>query len=597
MALTPNSITRIFQGAKSVNFNPVIQVIDHTKLKVGTQLIISDGTFFTQALFSNQNFTKENLTNLKFEIIKLTEYQLGNTEENLFLMIIGYEKMYNPNQMIGNPSKIEFRNENPPQIKNIQYKLREPLDRKDFSEKKNPADRNDLNSTAKKIRIENDELYAPIGALSITSSDWTIKVRVTSKTQMKVWKNAKSEGKLFNCILLDSNSDEIQCSFFNSIADKFYDIIQVGNIYTISGGNVKNSNRRFSTIDNDIEINIEMNTLINQVADDGSILKVKYNFVPLDHLPKIGINQFVDVCGIVLEIDQISRITSKKGEELIKRILVITDHTECSIEVTLWGNTAQLAELDSLDLETKPVVAFKCLKTKDFNKLSLSSDRNGTTIDFNLQDHPNVKFLNDWKRRATKIYPSTPLSERKRKDIKLKTALEIKSEWQNPLILEKTEEFRIIGFLGKITLEDGNKQIWYEGCASSTCKKKVTRNSERIYNCETCGKNFEQCVYRYSTSLSINDCSGFIYITAFDEAMNEILGVTANYLYEMFCISPESAENLVSSSFGLTVNAIVKAVAADNREGYKLNIKRLEPAEPNDLTKIFMSEITTLLRR
>ena len=38
------------------------------------------------------------------------------------------------------------------------------------------------------------DLYMPIGALSYTSTDWTIKVRVTRKGKLTKWNNSKSSG-------------------------------------------------------------------------------------------------------------------------------------------------------------------------------------------------------------------------------------------------------------------------------------------------------------------------------------------------------------------------------------------------------------------
>ena len=95
------------------------------------------------------------------------------------------------------------------------------------------------------------------------------------------------------------------------------------------------ANKKFSLVDYDIEINFDVNSLIQESADNGKISRIKFNFVPLDHLPKLQLHQSVDICGIVLDIDQPLRITSKKGEELIKRNMLITDHTDYSIEVTL----------------------------------------------------------------------------------------------------------------------------------------------------------------------------------------------------------------------------------------------------------------------
>ena len=42
------------------------------------------------------------------------------------------------------------------------------------------------------------EMYMPIKALNQFSNDWVIKARVVKKGELRNWKNAKGEGKLFN---------------------------------------------------------------------------------------------------------------------------------------------------------------------------------------------------------------------------------------------------------------------------------------------------------------------------------------------------------------------------------------------------------------
>ena len=55
---------------------------------------------------------------------------------------------------------------------------------------------------------------------------WTIKARVTSKTDIRHWSNARGEGKLFSMDLIDESA-EIRCTGFKEQCDKFYDLLEV----------------------------------------------------------------------------------------------------------------------------------------------------------------------------------------------------------------------------------------------------------------------------------------------------------------------------------------------------------------------------------
>lgn len=71
-----------------------------------------------------------------------------------------------------------------------------------------------------------DGLTHPISSLSPYQNKWVIKVRVTSKTAIRSWNNAKGEGKLFSMDLMDE-SGEIRATAFKEQCDKYYDLIQV----------------------------------------------------------------------------------------------------------------------------------------------------------------------------------------------------------------------------------------------------------------------------------------------------------------------------------------------------------------------------------
>lgn len=74
------------------------------------------------------------------------------------------------------------------------------------------------------------KIISPISSLTPYHNKWTIKARVTSKSEIRTWSNSRGEGKLFNFDLMDE-SGEIRCTGFKDLVDKFYNYVEVGNLY------------------------------------------------------------------------------------------------------------------------------------------------------------------------------------------------------------------------------------------------------------------------------------------------------------------------------------------------------------------------------
>lgn len=79
----------------------------------------------------------------------------------------------------------------------------------------------------------------PINSLNAYQNRWTIKARVSQRSDMRRYSNARGEGKFFTVDLLDAQGGEIRAISFNDIADKFDNILQMGNVVTISKASLK----------------------------------------------------------------------------------------------------------------------------------------------------------------------------------------------------------------------------------------------------------------------------------------------------------------------------------------------------------------------
>lgn len=169
---------------------------------------------------------------------------------------------------------------------------------------------------------------------------WTIKARVTSKTQIRSWSNARGQGTLFSIDLLDAQGGEIRATFFKEACDKFFSILEEGKVYTFSGGTLKIvQNRQYSSIKNQYELTFNPNAVIVAVNDANEIKQQNFNFVKINTLSNVEVGATVDIIGVVRGASEMSEIVSQKqgGKTLQKRELTIVDDSMSEVRVTLWG--------------------------------------------------------------------------------------------------------------------------------------------------------------------------------------------------------------------------------------------------------------------
>lgn len=69
----------------------------------------------------------------------------------------------------------------------------------------------------------------PIESLSPYQNKWTIKARVTQRSEIKHWSNQKGEGKLFSVTLMDETG-EIRATGFNNVVDDLYEKLAEGKV-------------------------------------------------------------------------------------------------------------------------------------------------------------------------------------------------------------------------------------------------------------------------------------------------------------------------------------------------------------------------------
>ena len=362
----------------------------------------------------------------------------------------------------------------------------------------------------------------PIEALSPYAHKWTIKARVSSKSDIKTWHKASGEGKLFSVNLLDE-SGEIKATAFNDQCDQFYDMLQEGSVYYISTPcRVNLAKKQFSNLPNDYELAFEHNTVIEKAEDQSSVPQLRFNFCNIADLQEVEKDATVDIVGILKDVAEVSSITSKTTQKPYdKRDLTLVDDSSYSVRVTIWGKTAT-----NFEVKPESVVAFKGVRVSDFDGRSLSLLSSGTmTVD---PDIPEAHRLKGWYDAAghsgnfAKHSNMSTMGNATGRQDQLKTIAEVRDQG---LGTEDVAYFTLKATVVFIKREN----FCYPACSSAECNKKVTDMGDGTWRCEKCDVSHPRPQYRYILQVSVQDHTGQLWLSCFDDVGKTIMnGKTAD---------------------------------------------------------------------
>lgn len=385
-------------------------------------------------------------------------------------------------------------------------------------------------------RNEAPPRITPIAGLNPYQGRWTIKARVTTKGDLRRYNNAKGEGTVFSFDVIDADGGQIRVTCFKTVADQFYDQIEPGRVYMISKGTVKPVQRTYNHLPNEYEITLDNYSTIQPCfEDDKSIPHQQFHFCSISDIEGKDKDSIVDVIGIIYSISPCSTIMRKNGIETQKRPIHMKDISGRSIELTLWGNFANVEGRtlqDMCDSGVFPVIAVKSGRVNEFNGKSITTL--STSQLFIEPDFPEAHKLKDWFNKEGKNIPvvsiSRDTSSLARMEVR-KTIAQIKDER-----LGTSGKPDWITVCATVTFMKGDS-FCYTACPNKIgerqCNKKVTNNGDGTWRCEKCEQTVDECDYRYILQLQINDHTGLTWVTAFQESGEDIMGVPAKELYFM----------------------------------------------------------------
>eukprot|EP00581_Thalassiosira_minuscula_P004331 CAMPEP_0183747146 /NCGR_PEP_ID=MMETSP0737-20130205/67112_1 /TAXON_ID=385413 /ORGANISM="Thalassiosira miniscula, Strain CCMP1093" /LENGTH=555 /DNA_ID=CAMNT_0025982855 /DNA_START=538 /DNA_END=2205 /DNA_ORIENTATION=+ len=378
----------------------------------------------------------------------------------------------------------------------------------------------------------------PISGLNMYSNRWVIRAKITNKSQIRTWSNAKGEGSLFSCELLDSSGTDVKCTFFKEAVDKFYPMLEEGRVYTFSGGRLKVANMQYNTCKSQFEITFDQNSDIQLEEGGGDDIQASYEFIKISTLESVDPQSYVDILAVVKHVSEPQTILSKKsGKELLKCELTVEDDSGAEVRMTMWGNTAQTAQQQ---FANSPVVAFKRARVSDYGGRTLS----GQNFSINPKI-PQAESLKQWwsingNKGASRSLSSTMGGSRGPEPFdQRKNVSSIKAEQ-----LGYNDRPDYLSFKATITFlkkeKQGDEGAWYTACANSgdPCKNmyKATQTSDGLWHCDKCQQTHDTCVRRFIFSGTVADDTCTSWVSVFNEQAESLFGggeeIKADKLYD-----------------------------------------------------------------
>ncbi|XP_028322869.1 replication protein A 70 kDa DNA-binding subunit-like isoform X2 [Gouania willdenowi] len=426
----------------------------------------------------------------------------------------------------------------------------------------------------------------PIAHLNPYQSKWTIRARVTNKSNIRTWSNSRGDGKLFSFEIVDE-SGEIRISAFNSEVDKFFSLVEQGKVYYISKGTLKVANKQYTTLKNDYEMTLNAHSSIVPCDDSEDIPAVHCDFVPIAELENKDNNTIIDVIGVCKSTEDVSRITTKASREVSKRVINLIDTSGKMVSATLWGE-----EAEKFNGSEQPVVAIKGARLSDFGGRSLSVLFSSTVMV--NPDIPEAFRLRAWYDNEGFVTHSQSLSENRAAGSGFSTNWKTLSDLRNEELGhgDKADYFSCVATVVYIRKEN----CLYQACPSANCNKKVTDLHNGLYRCEKCNKEFPNFKYRFILSANLADFGDNQWVTCFQETAEILLGQSAETLGRIR-ETDEDAFNEVFHKVKFSTHVFknrVKLETYNDESRLRVTVVEIQPVDHREYSRRLLRNIQAL---
>eukprot|EP01059_Diplonema_ambulator_P023265 TRINITY_DN38694_c0_g1_i1.p1 TRINITY_DN38694_c0_g1~~TRINITY_DN38694_c0_g1_i1.p1 ORF type:complete len:523 (+),score=187.87 TRINITY_DN38694_c0_g1_i1:42-1610(+) len=385
-----------------------------------------------------------------------------------------------------------------------------------------------------------ERMLFPIASLTEVHTKWMIKARVVDRSEVRSWNNARGEGILCSCTLVDEAGTAIRATFFKEAVTKFYDLLQPNRVLYFGNAKVKAASKKFSSLPHDYELTFSDDNIVQPVqSHDASQANlptaVEACYIPLSEIVNHAVGNSIDVIAVVKDPGMVSTIQKKAGGELQKRSIRIVDCScNTAFEMTLWAE--QACEFNGL--EGTVISAKNCRIGKFMDAINLVAS-NGVEIEPRGEQADRLRQW--WSMCDKNSFENTQVGQRK---VVTRWGLD-QIEAQNMGRGEKSDILYVRGCIAAVS----EKNVYYPACPCpkdptkpadddrNVCNKKVSEEGAggMQWRCPT-GMHGEiaQPNYRYITALKFTDHTGNTYVTAFDKAAEKLFGMPAkDYNLEM----------------------------------------------------------------
>ena len=407
---------------------------------------------------------------------------------------------------------------------------------------------------------QDEKAYTSLKLLTTLSKDYKLLVKVTSKGEVKPYKSGK--GKLFSFVIMDELGNKMQAVAFDKIVDKFKDEIIENEIYEISGGYIRTSDKRYDPPGSDYKLILSESTTIIKKDDEEKNFKDKFTdpdnkFWSLSEIKEAPVNTIVNVVCVVGDKGETNYKDTKSGSMLIRKMFVLDQSNE-KMELTLWRN------LTKLNYNNGDILVCKKVRVNDFGGKNLTSITeskifiNPITTDFpeitkeiqTLKIFSDQNELNKGNNQDLKNNNNTNNENNNKKKEEIKTNI-INNNINTNLIQKKEYNDKIV-YIDYI-LDEMNKYIstdfdhrfpfykiratvthlghteknFYPGCPNRECNRKLTfANGDWI--CQSCRQSFKNPRYYYSLNIRVKDCSSEYWVDIFGKPAEMIMNINAD---------------------------------------------------------------------
>ena len=407
---------------------------------------------------------------------------------------------------------------------------------------------------------QDEKTYTSLKLLTTLSKDYKLLVKVTSKGEVKQYKSGK--GKLFSFVMMDELGNKMQAVAFDKAVDKFIDEITENEIYEISGGYIRTSDKRFDPPGSDYKLIVTESTTIIKKNEEEKNFKDKFTdpdnkFWSLNEVKDAPVNTIVNVVSIVADKGETNYKDTKSGSILIRKMYVMDQSSE-KMELTLWRNLTQL-NVNNGDIlvckkirvndfggknltsttESKiyinPIITDFPEISKEIQSLKIYSEQNELNKDINQDEknsnnnnaNNNIKKKEEIKNNIISNNISANIIQKKEYNDKIVYIDYILDEMNKYIITDFDHRFPFYKIRATVTHLGHTEKNFYPGCPNRECNRKLTfANGDWI--CQSCRQSFKNPRYYYSLNIRVKDCSSEYWVDIFGKPAEMIMNISAD---------------------------------------------------------------------